>query len=181
MIRFAAALLIAAVLLGSVAWCQNLLTQGIEVRLTRDVHAEETEPEEGNAEAEYELVLTPGFDAASDPFALDVSEKTARLLVREGDKELLRYEQDVRRGQSIRRADIRFGGNPVDLFVEAVPTPDDAANPCALRVQVMRGKTLMAETTLWSAGGGSVISAPVRLKLEPHRERLDRGLGRDAS
>jgi hypothetical protein len=179
--RFVAAMLIAAVLLGSVAWCQYAMTQGIDVQLTRSMHDDAAMAEDPVSGPGYELVLTPGFDAEQDPFALDVGEGTARLVVREGDRELLRHRQDLRRGEEVRVGNLRFAGNPVVLFVEAVPTAEAAANPCALRVQVMRGDTLMAETTLWSAGGGVPIARAVELELKPRRERLDRGLGREAT
>jgi hypothetical protein len=179
--RFVVAMLIAAVLLGSVAWCQYALTQGIDVQLARSMHDDEATAEDPVAGPAYELVLTPGFDAGEDPFALNAGEGTARLLVREGDRELLRHRQDLRRGEEVRVGNLRFAGNPVELFIEAVPAAEAAANPCALRVQVMQGSTLMAETTLWSAGGGVPIAAPVELELKPRRERLDRGLGREAS
>lgn len=174
MIRFLLAGGVAALLLGSVAWCQVRLTQRVVMRWAGESHAE-THPEAENAVG-FDLVLTPGFDAASDPFGLDQADTAARLVVRSEGRALAEWREDLGRGVPVRVSGVSLAPGPVELFVEAVPNEADV--PSALRIQVHRGETLMADTTVWSAGMGAALAERVVLDLRPRRTTLDRGLGR---
>ena len=179
--RFVAAILIAAALLGSVMLCQGIVSGTIEFKLTRvdhghgQSHASDDQTEQ---ESTYRLVLTPAFSAVEDPFALrlDDSAETPRVLVRYEGEVLFSSAEDVRAGESV-SVKAPFSGTRAAVHVEATPGAEDAARPCALRVQVFRDNVLCDDRTLWSEGQGQPVSGELSLSLQPIRATLDRGLG----
>ena len=177
MIRFLSTFLVALALLGSVALCQYGLTRAVDVELTREVH------EHGGAEAaeahdRYRLVLNPTFDVRDDPFALDAGASgEVRLLVRAGTRELVRWTDDVVRGQAIEVDDVELSGDTIELFVEATPAGGQASEPLALRVRLLQDGVVYADETLWTPGGGVPLSQRLNLILKAQHGSLDRGLG----
>jgi hypothetical protein len=178
--RFVAVMLICAGLLGSVAWCQFMLTREVRVDITREAngHAEHAPAE--SAGGVFRLELTPTFNAADDPFAVrtDPSQATSRLRVSRGDTVVLDHTRDLRRHESIVAGDLAFTGQEVELFVRATPAADEAAHSCAVRLRLFNSQgALCDDVTLWSQGGGRAVAGTVTLRLEPRLESLDRGLG----
>jgi hypothetical protein len=179
--RFIAAILIAAALLGSVMLCQGIVSGTIEFKLARETHGQDEQQvsdDQTEQESTYRLVLTPAFSAVEDPFALrlDESAETPRVLVRYEGEVLFSTSKDVRTGESV-SAEAPFSGERAAVHIEATPGPEDAARPCALRVQVFRDNVLCDDRTLWSEGQGQAISGELSLSLQPIRATLDRGLG----
>ncbi len=183
MIRILSALLVSALLLGSVGLCQHLMTREIRFQIARDVdeHGHGDSPVTDVSDVRYTLIVTPGFDAADDPFAvkLDDTEST-RLLVRAEDADLLASREDLRRGVPLTVSNLQFTADAVDVYVEATPNEADAKQPVPLRVQLYRGDVPTDDQTIWSHGHGQKLSGRVRLSLEPKLRKLDRGLGEEA-
>jgi hypothetical protein len=182
MMRFLSSLALSAALLGAVAWCRYALTRNVSIDITRRTHAHD-QPHTDTQSAEYVLEVTPAFDAVDDPFAVQVGEEqdTARLVIHHAEREIYRRTEDLRRGETVRIDDVRFGGDAVHLYIQAVPAPEQALHPSALRVQLIRDEVLCDETTLWSPGGGARVSGEAVLHTSPNLQTLDRGLGEGRS
>jgi hypothetical protein len=129
--------------------------------------------------ARYDLVVTLGFTAGDDPFAVRTArdDASARLTVRHGARDLYATADELVRGRTITVTNLAFSGDAVALFVEAVPAPDEARHPCPLRLQLRREGVDCGSATLWSEGGGARLSGEVELSLVPGLATLDRGLG----
>jgi len=177
--RFLASIAIAVVLLGGVAWCQQMMTRQIDFDITRSAHSHAGNEDESSKHS-YRLEIVPSFAGQSDPFALRTGEDadTARLSVRHGGRTLLDRSKDFDRGEKITVPKLDFAGEELELHIEATPSIDAAQNPCALRVRLYRDDgALCDEATLWTEGGGAIVSSSVVLSLSPQRESVDRGLG----
>jgi len=183
MTRILSALLVSALLLGSVGLCQHLMTREIRFQLARDVdeHGHGDSPVPDVSDVPYTLIVTPGFDAADDPFAVKLDDtETTRLLVRADNTEILASRENLQRGQPLTVSNLQFSADTVDVYVEATPNEADARRPVPLRVQLYRGDVPADDQTLWSHGHGQKLSGTVRLSLEPKLRKLDRGLGEEA-
>jgi len=176
MARLVATLLIAGLLLGSVGLCQWHLTRRVEFRMSRDVHEEDIHLDDGNHT--FDVVLTPAFSAIDDPFAVRVDNSAApRLVVKYAEGTVFLHTEDVRTGEKVTIRDVSFGGDRVSLYVEGNPSSEDAARPCALRVQILRDGVVCDDQTIWSEGGGTKPAGSLDMSLEPRLRTLDRGLG----
>lgn len=181
--RFLSALAIAALLLGSVAWCQFALTRHIDFNVAREVHGPGGEHADHAGEHRYRLDVTTSFNAAHDPFALrtDDGAKTVRLRIKHGESVLKEVAEDIARGTTLSADDLAFSAEQVRLFVEATPEVSEAIQPCALRLRLYRDDgALCHDETLWSEGGGAQVVGSVTCGLEPILASVDRGLGGDA-
>ena len=177
MTRFVLAGIVSMILLGSVGLCQVALTRVLEVRFTRGV-GQHQHQEQGHARAgPYDLVVTPAFDTGVDPFSLaDVGQtESVRIRVARAGKSLLAWRDDVKAGEQLRVEDVLFGEDHVELYVEAVPTAEAAARPCALRVQMYQDDVLYGEQTVWTEGGGALLAQRVVMPLYARYMVLDRG------
>jgi hypothetical protein len=118
------------------------------------------EPE--RAAGDYTIVVTPGFAVEPDPFALatDDSETPPALIVRLGGEEIYRSGDRLGGGRPIM---IEPGENLVigsnEIYVEASPPADEYDMDHAVRVQVLRDETAVAEETFWAGGGNRVTGA----------------------
>jgi len=180
-VRFLAALLIAAAILGTVGISQHMLTRRVRFDVTRDAHGHA--PVEPSAFQHYRLEFTPTFDAVTDPFAvrLDASEEAPRLLVQYAGEALIRLDRDWRRGEVVALDSATFAGTDAELVVQASPSGDDSTRSCGLRVRVIREDGVLCDDqTLWTEGGGAALLQSVMVSLEPILEQLDRGLGEGA-
>ncbi|MBT3295310.1 MAG: hypothetical protein HN919_22110 [Verrucomicrobia bacterium] len=181
MARFVSCLLVSAILLGGVGVCQYALTQRVEISISNapDTHGHSETGTTDQAATPYDLALTLGFTAGDDPFAVRTSgDGTApRLTLRHGARDLYVTTDELVRGRTISVTNLAFSGDAVTLFVEAVPGPEDARNPCPLRLQLSRDGVACGGATLWSEGDGARLSGEVHLSLAPRLESLDRGLG----
>lgn len=178
MLRFLLTIVIASILLGSVALCQHRLTRQVAFSIARDVHGHAGETPAQHGREPHTLMLTPGFDAADNPFALRVETAAApRIVVRHAGRDLAAWTNDVARGTVLAFSNLFFEGESVELHVEASPSPDAARRPCALRLRLLQGGVACDERTLWSRGGGDRLSGSVKMDLAPRLQSLDRGLG----
>lgn len=175
--RFIAAIVVSALLLGSVGICQYLLTRSVDISIAREVHGH-NDPFDPAESAPYTLRLTPAFDATRDPFALaaEPGSETPRIIVKHDGKALLAWSRDVRRGIPLTLTNLTFQGNSAEFHVEATPSADDARRPVALRVELLQDGTTCADETIWSPGEGHNLSARVDLSLLRQLGKLDRGL-----
>ena len=182
MIRFLIAIVVAVLLLGSVGLCQFALTSGLDIRFSREVHGHGEHQVEA-ATTEYELVVTPSFDAKRDPFQLvdDGVGDAVRIRIAVEGHELLAWREDVARGVPIRRSGVLIADAKGEWFVEATPSSRDAADACALRIQVYRDGVIYEDATVWSEGRGAPLARRIAVDLQPDRLRLDRGLGQGPS
>ena len=182
MFRFLFALVLAMLLTGSIALCQYMMTHKVEIQLVRDVHQHgQVLPED--AESQYTLVLIPTFDVREDPFALSTpgEQEGVRLLVRSGQQDLVRWTDNIQRGVPIRVENVTLLNDPVELFIETAPSGSDAGSHHALRLQILKNDVVVADETLWTAGGRDVLSRRLIIPLRPRYDRLDRGLSMGAS
>ncbi len=180
MIRFVAALCIGAAMLGSVALCQWSLTRHVQVSLARDVDEQSHTAEAHSTQATtYTIVLTAGFAAGKDPFAVQLNQgaEAPRLTLSHEGETLYATRDDLRRGAMLSVTGLTFRGEQTELHVSATPQPDAAKNPCPLRIQLFQDQVLCADRTVWSPGQGAPLSASVILPLKPRYRSLDRGLG----
>ena len=180
--RFLATILIAASLLGAVAWCQFSLTREVRVDVTRGAEGHGGHAHRPDSDGIFRLEITPTFSAGDDPFAvrLDPAAATPRVQVRHGDRLVLNHTADVRRHERIVVEDVTFPGDRVELFVQATPAPADARHTCALRLRLFTADGAMCDdVTLWSEGGGQNVAGTVTLGLHPRLRTLDRGLGKE--
>lgn len=181
--RFLAALLIAALILGSVGISQHMLTRRVHFDVTRDADGHGNAPAESDSTWRYRLEFTPTFDAAVDPFAvrLDAADESPRLLVRYAGEALVRLERDWRRGEVEALDSVAFSGTDAELLVQASPSEAESVRSCGLRVRVLREDGVLCDDqTLWTEGGGAALVHTVSINLEPILEQLDRGLGEGA-
>lgn len=181
--RFLATILIATALLGSVAGLQHAVTRRVRFDVTREAHAAGEHVDTSDVAHTYRIELTPTFAAADDPFAVqvDATNTPPRLQVRYEGRVLLEHREDIRRGETITVPDLRFDAARVSLYVEASPTSEDAARPCALRVRIYRDDgALCTDATLWSEGDGAQLAGTIDTDLAPIRVSVDRGLGDSA-
>ncbi|UCG14042.1 MAG: hypothetical protein JSU72_06110 [Deltaproteobacteria bacterium] len=121
--------------------------------------ATETPGELRMAEGQYELEITTTFTVEPDPFALqsDEGEKPAGLLVRLGDREVLRKTDRLEAGIPIRVAPL-FGlvEGTNEIYLEASPPLDHIGKINGVRVQIQRDGQAIVEQTFWSLPGGKV-------------------------
>ena len=182
MLRFLFALVVAMLLMGSIALCQYLITHKVDIQLVRDAH-QHGQVQHEQAESLYTLVFIPTFDVREDPFALKASgeQESVRLLVRSGKKDLVRWTDDIQRGVPIRVEDVELLSDHVEVFIETAPSGTDAGLHHALRLQILRSDVVYADETLWTTGGRDVLSRRLTIALRPQYDRLDRGLSMGAS
>ena len=182
MYRFLLALLIAILLLGSIALCQYIITHKVDLQLVRDVR-QHGQVQHKEAESLYTLVIIPTFDVREDPFALKASgeQESVRLLIRAGQKDVVRWTDDIQRGVPIRVEEVELPGDHIELFIETAPSGTDAGYQHALRLQILRNDVVYADETLWTTGGRDVLSRRLSIALRPQYDRLDRGLSKGAS
>jgi hypothetical protein len=176
MFRFLLTGLVTALLLGGVALTQRAVTRGTDFSPHSDDHSDETVQET----QELLLRITPAFDAREDLFALRTGTEHSpnRIRIRSKDRDLFTFRQDVARGTALLSEPLRLSGDTVSLHIEATPSPEEARNPCALRVELLTAehRLLCDEITLWSDGNGGLVQGEVRFNLSPQRLKLDRGL-----
>ncbi len=181
--RFLAALLIAAVILGAVAVSQHRLTHRVQFDVTREADGHGHDESEAGESWLYRIELTPTFDAVTDPFAvrLAAEDEVPRLLVRHAGQDLLRLTRDLHRGEIVALESVALKGDDAELLIQASPSGADAVRSCGLRVRVIREDGVQCDDqTVWSEGGGSAVVQAVRVSLAPILEQLDRGLGEGA-
>lgn len=174
--RFIIVALVAALMVGSVALCQFAVTKKLDVQLTRDVEAHD-EYHDADMQEPYRVELTFGFSASEDPFALSSGgENSKRLMIQQGGKTLLTWTDDIPRGNVMTVSNLLAKGDSLELFIEAVPSPDDAERSVPLRVQLFQGERLCDDETIWSEGYGQPVASVVKLGLNDKRLSVDRGL-----
>lgn len=104
----------------------------------------------------YGIELTTSFDAQADPFALRTSDADvpAALLVRLGNREILRKAEGIQAGTPIRIEPIPglvTGAN--ELHIQATPPVADTTQRHLVHVLLLRDGMPSGETFLWSEGG----------------------------
>lgn len=110
--------------------------------------------EEQTVAGRFSIEVTLSFDAAKDDFAL---ENEPAVVVRMAGRDLIRADQGVSAGTSLRADDVAGivqGRNA--FFFRAAPGQDFISKPCAARLQVLRDGAVIGESTLWSPPGGLV-------------------------
>ena len=114
------------------------------------------------AAGQYAVEVTPSFAAAPDPFALQIDEQDAgaALVVRLGEREILRVTDHVEGGKPLRIEDVEgvvVGMN--EVLVEASPPTDQADRRHFVLLRVLRDEAAIAERTFWSEGGAKVAGS----------------------
>lgn len=103
----------------------------------------------------FTLEITPGFAPAPDPFALS-TDPPALLLIKTGNREILRKTEGVEAGKPLRveaLSGLAVGHN--ELYIQASPPSDDNAHH-ALRVRVLENETSIADATFWAPPGAGI-------------------------
>ena len=123
-------------------------------------------------EGSYALEITTTFAAEPDPFALrrEGEEELAALLVRLGNKEILRINDRLEAGTPIRlepMLGLVEGTN--EIYLEASPPLEEAGKSHAIRVHVQRDGQSIADQTFWSSPGGKVANT-MRFELKAAEE-----------
>jgi hypothetical protein len=133
------------------------------------------EPEK--ATGSYTILVTPGFAVEPDPFALTTedSETPPALIVRLGGKEVYRSGDRLQEGKAINidpGESLVTGSN--EVYVEASPPSDEFDIDHAVRVQVFKDETAVADKTFWAGGGNKVTGAmQFTLTREPAEDDHD--------
>ena len=128
------------------------------------------------AEVSYSLVLTPTFSIEPDPFAIRLDDQTESpaLLVRLGDREILRIADRLEAGDPIRIDPIpglMMGVN--EFYIEANPPLESTQKSRAIRIQVFQNERVASDTTLWSEPGAKV-NGTFRFEIaQPEKEKSD--------
>jgi hypothetical protein len=127
--------------------------------------------EKGN----FALLITPTFAVEPDPFAILAAddEKPPALLVRIGDREILRKTDQIPAGAPIRLEPLTglvFGDN--EMYLEVSPPVEQADRSHAVRVQIFQDDLPLAEKTFWSPAGGKVADT-FRFALRAPDEKED--------
>jgi hypothetical protein len=116
--------------------------------------------EQHKAKGLFSLQITTTFPVEPDPFALQIEEAEASaLLVKLNGKEILRRTEKVEAGVPIRIEPVPglvAGGN--EFYLEANPPVGLDRLSCAVRVQLLQGPAVIADTTLWSDPGARIAS-----------------------
>ena len=141
-------LIIAIVILGGV---QAFLSSGADGPVTRP-SAPTIEPSAKTYD--IELILT--FNAGADAFSVEDSGDAPSLLVQLNGQKLLQRTDAIDLAESpllLRDVTaVAVGRN--ELFVQASPATSGV--PAALRVRILTGLDVLAETTLWAPSGGTL-------------------------
>ena len=122
------------------------------------------------ASGAFALEVTTTFDVEPDPFALrtDSGSTAPALLVRINGQEVLRQVERVERGIPFRLEPVPAliqGHN--EIYLEANPSLDQAAQSLAVRVRVFRGNQPLADHSIWSEAGSRIAAAfPVDVQPE---------------
>ncbi|MBD3163271.1 MAG: hypothetical protein GF346_12410 [Candidatus Eisenbacteria bacterium] len=129
-----------------------------------------TAPLERTAPARIVLELTPTFDLAPDPFALESSEPA--LLVRLNGREIYRADETIPAGRPIvidRELPLLEGPN--ELFLRATPPLGAGNRSHALRARLLWRNRTLIERTAWSEPGAPLVAAfPFEIEEEATRE-----------
>jgi hypothetical protein len=160
--RPALALLVSLAILGSV---------GGYLKFARYAHERNAAPgAETNARAEgtFNVEVMLSFDAGVDSaFSLDPAKSTA-VRVRFRGSELLRVDQPVTAGTTLRVEDVEgivSGAN--EFFIEAQPANQGFGAAHAARVRIFRNGHPIADSTLWSEPG-LPVQGVVRVDVPQH-------------
>lgn len=124
------------------------------------------------AAGRYVLTVTTTFDAEPDPFALTTESagQPAALLVRMGDRTLLRVIDRIAAGQPIRvTLDGGLATGVNEIYVEASPPLSAGDRAQAVRIQILNDDVSVAEQTFWSSAGGKVAET-FRFQIDADRE-----------
>lgn len=123
------------------------------------------------ASQDYTMHVTVPFDAAPDEYALDPAQ-TASLLVENRGNRVYAQREPIAAGTTVQIAladQLTIGQN--ELFVRVTPAADATSRHHAIRVQVVRGDSLIvAESSFWSEDRAPVqgaVRVPIR---EEHLE-----------
>ncbi len=112
-------------------------------------------------EAEIELLVTFGFAIEDDPFALRIdTQPQVPLLIRFNGTPLATPSTTLSRGTPLRFTSlpgIRAGTN--EVFVTASPPSTESHLEHPVRIQVLHGQRVLADRTVWSAGGSQASGA----------------------
>ncbi len=116
------------------------------------------------AEGEYALEIVSSFAVEPDPFAVRIGEeKAAALTVRAAGAEVLRLTERLPGDTPVRLEPVPHllqGLN--EFYIEASPPPGGGHH--ALRVRLLRGKTMVAQESYWGEGG-AVVGGVFRFTL----------------
>lgn len=103
------------------------------------------------------LEITPTFNLEQDPFALATDEQPSLLDIRVNSTRVHLDAEQFRAGQVTcvkPLAALVPGVN--EIFIQAVPPAAESGYEHGIRIKITEGPFVVAETTLWSAGGGLV-------------------------
>lgn len=144
------------------------------------MHKSGTAPEVAHGRAQlqaargsYTIEITPTFSASPDPFVLqDTKGKTAAvLLLRIGEREILRLTDNVEVGKPVRLEGVEGlvdGTN--ELFLEVNPPVEESDRRHFVQVRVLRDNAAIAEQVFWSEGGARVTGG-LRFKIIAEDEK----------
>jgi len=127
------------------------------------------------ARAHYSLLVTTTFAIEPDPFAIqtDDSKPPAGLIVRLGNKEILRQTEQMEAGIPVIVTPLEglvSGSN--EIYLEASPPVDNTDKSHAVRVQIMEDDFSIAEKTFWSQPGSKVADT-MRFTIENQEKKGD--------
>lgn len=125
------------------------------------------------AEKSYALEITPTFAVEPDPFALQTEggDLPPALLVRLGEKEILRETETLAAGLPIRVDPLEglvVGIN--EIWFTASPPLTASGQSQAIRLRVFEENQAIASQTFWSEPGGTVAGT-LRFTIEEEAEK----------
>lgn len=123
----------------------------------------------------YALDVTASFSVEPDPFAVQLDEKDApvALLLRMGEKELVRRTEKLEAGSLVAVDPIEgvvVGKN--EFYIEANPPTEQLNRSHAVRVRIQRDGETVADRTFWTDPGSKLATAFV-LEVAPDVAKED--------
>lgn len=150
--RIIIAVFIWIVIIGSVCWFQQRRSTSQNILQEHPQAAVEV------TQDRYSIAVTPTFQAQPDPFALQTEDTApAALIIRMGEKELLRCDDQVQAGQAITvdiPGPIQLGTH--EIYIEGSPPLDQGQQRQAILVELFRNNVWIKQASFWSTPGSNV-------------------------
>lgn len=109
---------------------------------------------------EYTLEITPTFSPEPDPFAIGGDQAASSLVVRLGERVLLRSSQALPAGRPVTvhpLEGLAVGHN--ELYLQVSPPVGEAPMDHAVRVRLLQGNREIFDDTVWGVNGATVAGS----------------------
>jgi hypothetical protein len=119
--------------------------------------------EEQKAVGQFEIMVTLTFDAGPDPFSFNASDAPS-LEVQFRGESILKKTEELPAGTIAQAQVTGIVAGENEFYIQATPKDSSVAVARAIRVQILKDDTLVAEKSFWSEPGeiiGGVVSLTI--------------------